>query len=140
MPTKVIVDYNSKGKMAKQHNKPTDAELEILQVLWKEGPSSVRSVNEKLNEKREVGYTTSLKMMQLMAEKGLLERNTASRSHIYAANISEEATQNTLVDKLVKQAFRGSPMRLVMQALGNHKASQEELSEIKALIQKMEEE
>ncbi len=126
--------------MSKQHIKPTDAELEVLQILWQAGPSSVRDVNEKLNQAREVGYTTTLKIMQIMAEKGLVERDTSSRTHIYSAAADETATQNTLVDKLVNQAFRGSAMRLVMQALGNHKASNEELDEIKALIQKMEEE
>ncbi|MEM9681500.1 MAG: BlaI/MecI/CopY family transcriptional regulator [Bacteroidota bacterium] len=126
--------------MAKQQSKPTDAELEILQVLWKDGPNSVRYVNTQLNKMREVGYTTTLKMMQIMVEKGLLERNTSSRSHIYASAISEETTQHSLVNKLVKQVFQGSPMRLVLQALGNHKASKAELSEIKALIKKMEEE
>ena len=126
--------------MNNQTNKPTDAQLEILQILWQDGPTSVRAVNEKLNESREVGYTTTLKIMQIMAEKGIVVRDTSSRSHIYSANIEEEATQNTLVNKLVNQAFRGSAMRLVMQALGNHKASNEELDEIKALIKKMEEE
>lgn len=125
--------------------KPTEAELEILQILWREGPASVRFVNETLNQKRaegqkEVGYTTTLKLMQIMLDKGLVRRNTDSRTHIYEAHAGEEATQRRLLKKFVDSAFRGSAMKLVMQALGNHEASQEELDEIKALIQKMEEE
>ena len=121
-------------------NKPTDAELQILQILWAQGPSSVRSVNEKLNKIREVGYTTTLKIMQIMVEKGLARRNTASRTHIYEANVEEQATQNQLLNKFVDATFRGSAMKMVMQALGNHRASKAELDEIKALIQQLEEE
>jgi predicted transcriptional regulator len=124
--------------------KPTDAELEILQVIWAAGPSSVRFVNDRLNEirlaeSREVtGYTTTLKLMQIMAEKGLVTRDTSSRTHIYAAAVKEEDTQRQLLEKFVDSAFRGSAMKLVMQALGSHQASAEELDEIKALIEKME--
>ena len=120
--------------------KPTDSELEILQILWQYGPSSVRFVNDKLNEKREVGYTTTLKLMQIMAEKNIAVRNTESRTHIYDANISETDTQKALLKKFVDATFRGSAMSLVLQALGNHDASKEELDSIKALIKKMEEE
>jgi predicted transcriptional regulator len=118
--------------------KPTEAELEILQMLWQYGESTVRFVNDKLNEKREIGYTTTLKMMQLMYEKGLLKRDDTERSHVYQSNFSEEATQKTLVDKLLDTAFNGSAMKLVMQALGNHKTSKAELSEIKNLIDQIE--
>ncbi len=125
----------------KKTSKPTDAELEILQVLWENGPSTVRFVNEKLNEKREVGYTTTLKLMQIMADKkGLATRNTESRTHIYEAAVSEADAQKQLLKKFVDSTFRGSAMKLVMQALGNHNASAKELEEIKALIQKMEDE
>ena len=120
--------------------KPTDSELEILQILWQYGPSSVRFVNDKLNEKREVEYTTTLKLMQIMAEKNIAVRNTESRTHIYDANISETDTQKALLKKFVDATFRGSAMSLVLQALGNHDASKEELDSIKALIKKMEEE
>lgn len=119
-------------------NKPTEAELEILQILWKHGDSTVRFVNGELNKKREVGYTTTLKMMQLMTDKGLLQRDSSNRSHIYQPNISEEDTQKKLLDKLLNTAFGGSAMKLVMQALGNKKTSQEELKEIKTLINKIE--
>ncbi len=120
--------------------KPTDAELEILQVLWENGPSSVRFVNDELAEKREVGYTTTLKLMQIMFEKGLVSRNTDARSHIYEAAIERDATQRSLLGTFVDNVFSGSAMNLVMQALGDHKASKDELDQIKALIQKMENE
>ena len=118
--------------------KPTESELEILHVLWEHGPSSVRFVNDKLNEEREIGYTTTLKLMQIMADKGLAVRNTESRTHIYKAAVSEADTQKRLLQKFVDTAFRGSAVKLVMQALGNHQASPKELDEIKALIEKME--
>lgn len=124
--------------MSKRLPKPTDSELEILQILWEHGPSSVRFVNEKLNEAREVGYTTTLKLMQIMAEKGLAKRNTTQRSHIYEAGVDESSTQKQLLQKFVDKTFRGSAMSLVMQALGNHNASPEELDKIKALIEKIE--
>ncbi|MCB0566052.1 MAG: BlaI/MecI/CopY family transcriptional regulator [Phaeodactylibacter sp.] len=120
--------------------KPTESELEILHVLWEHGPSSVRFVNDKLNEEREIGYTTTLKLMQIMADKGLALRNTESRTHIYKAAVSEADTQKRLLQKFVDTAFRGSAVKLVMQALGNHQASPKELDEIKALIEKMESE
>lgn len=118
--------------------KPTESELEILQILWEEGPSSVRQVNDRLNERREVGYTTTLKLMQIMVDKGLAQRDTESRTHIYRAAVSEKDTQQRLLEKFVDTAFRGSAMKLVVQALGNHRASSEELEEIKALIDRME--
>lgn len=118
--------------------KPTESELEILQVLWEHGPSSVRFVNQQLGMKREVGYTTTLKLMQIMFEKGLVSRNTDQRSHIYASNVEEKDTQKRMLDDLLDSAFRGSAMNLVVQALGNAKASQEELDEIKELIRKLE--
>jgi predicted transcriptional regulator len=120
--------------------KPTDAELEILQVLWENGPSSVRFVNDILAEKKEVGYTTTLKFMQIMYEKGLVTRNTDARSHIYEAAIERDATQRNLLGTFVDNVFSGSAMDLVMQALGNHKASKDELDQIKALIEKIEKE
>jgi BlaI family transcriptional regulator, penicillinase repressor len=123
-----------------KRSKPTEAELEILQVLWEYGPSSVRFVNEQLNAARngEVGYTTTLKLMQIMAEKGLVQRDTRQRVHIYEAAVSEAEAQQQLLKKFVDTAFKGSAMKLVMQALGNHSASAEELDSIKALIARME--
>lgn len=119
--------------------KPTESELEILQVLWENGPSSVRYVNDKLSERRDVGYTTTLKLMQIMHEKGLVTRNTDARSHIYEAAISRDKTQINLLGNFVDSVFSGSAMDLVMQALGNHKASKAELDQIKALIERIEE-
>lgn len=118
--------------------KPTDAELEILQVLWENGPSSVRAVNDTLNESRDVGYTTTLKLLQIMHEKGLVTRNTESRSHIYTAQVSRENVQKDLLNKFLDLAFQGSASKLVMQLLGNERTSPGELDEIKALIQEME--
>ena len=125
--------------MAKYNTpRPTESELEILQVLWQHGPSPVRFVNDELNKQREVGYTTTLKLMQIMVDKGLAARNTDSRTHIYSAAVSEADTQQHLLNRFVDRTFRGSAMKLVMQALGSHKASEEELDEIKALIKQME--
>lgn len=114
--------------------KPTDAELEILHVLWANGPSTVRQVHEQLSQNREIGYTTALKLMQIMVDKGLLSRIEDSRSHTYSAAVSEEDTQRGLVDRFVETAFRGSASKLVMQVLGQHKTSPEELDEIKKLL------
>ena len=118
--------------------KPTDAELEILSVLWEYGSSTVRFVNEQLNERREVGYTTTLKFLQIMSEKGLVSRNTDGRTHIYEAVFKQEQIQDQLINKLVDTAFGGSAQKLVIQALGNSKSSQEELEAIKKLIDKLE--
>jgi BlaI family penicillinase repressor len=118
--------------------KPTDSELEILQLLWELGPSTVRTVNDRLNTQREVGYTTTLKLMQIMFEKGIVTRDEGNRTHLYIAAIAEAETQNLLLQEFVDQAYRGSAMKLVMQALGNHEASSAELDEIKALIAQME--
>jgi predicted transcriptional regulator len=119
--------------------KPTESELEILQLLWEHGPLTVRDLNDKLNKSRKVGYTTSLKMMQIMTEKGMLTRDTAQRSHIYSPVLQPENVQSNVVNHILKTVFMGDRSKLVLQALGNFTASQEELSELKAIIQKMEE-
>lgn len=124
--------------MSKKIYKPTESELEVLAVLWTSGPSTVRFVNEQLNRKREVGYTTTLKIMQIMHEKGLLSRESEGRTHVYSPAIPQEEVQGTLVDRLLETAFEGSASKLVMQALGNHKSSREELEKIKELIKKLE--
>jgi len=118
--------------------KPTESELEILQLLWEHGPLTVRALNEHLNKQRRVGYTTSLKMMQLMTEKGILTRNTTQRSHIYAPTLQPDNVQSNILDHVLKTVFMGDRSKLVLQALGNHQATREEISELKALIQKME--
>jgi BlaI family transcriptional regulator, penicillinase repressor len=118
--------------------KPTESELEILQVLWQNGPSTVRFVNEQLSWEKDVGYTTTLKLMQIMAEKGLVTRNEDNRTHIYAASVTEQETQQHLLDRFLDTAFRGSAMKLVMQALGNHRTSKEELDQIRQLLDQIE--
>jgi BlaI family penicillinase repressor len=118
--------------------RPTDAELEILQVLWKNGPSTVRFVNDQLNESRNVGYTTTLKIMQIMNDKGILTRRKNERTHVYTPVLKEVETQSLLVDKLLRIAFGGSAGKLVMQTLGNKKTSAEELKKIKDLITNLE--
>ena len=131
-------ETNKLFKMTKKNLHPTDSELEILQLLWQEGASSVRNINDILNQKREVGYTTTLKLMQIMLEKGLVNRNEDQRTHIYCAAVREQDTQKKLLDNFVASAFRGASMKMVIQALGNHNASKEELNEIKALIKEIE--
>ncbi len=122
----------------KKNNTPTDSELEILHVLWENGPSTVRFVNDHLNKKKEVGYTTTLKFMQIMTDKLLVRRNTESRTHIYEALVSESDTQSKLLTGFLESTFGGSAMKLVMQALGSHKASKQELDELKELINNIE--
>ena len=119
--------------------KPTESELAILKVLWEHGPSTVRFVNEELSKQKETGYTTTLKFMQIMLDKKLLTRNTDTRSHVYASAVDQTVTQRDLLGKFVDNVFGGSATSMVLQALGNHDASKEELEEIKALIEKMEE-
>lgn len=122
---------------------PTESELEILQILWENGPSTVRFVNEQMNKNivkdaKEIGYTTTLKIMQIMNEKGLVSRKAEGRQHIYKAIAKKESVQKSLLDKFVENTFKGSAPQLVMQLLGNRKTSKEELDEIKALIDKIE--
>ena len=118
---------------------PTEAELEILQILWTSGPLTVREVHEALHEKQ-IGYTTVLKQMQVMAEKGLLTRNERYRSHVYAARQPRERTQRQLITNLVQRAFSGSSKNLVLGALSARPVSKTELAEIRQLLQKFEEE
>jgi len=125
--------------MKQNRNKPTEAELDILAILWEQGPCSVRIVNDKLNKDRSVGYTTTLKQLQIMHEKGMVSRINDGRTHIYKAEKDKEETQQLLLDKLMAAAFGGSASKLVMQVLGNNKSSRKELEEIKALINKIEE-
>ncbi len=129
-------------KLDKEQNKkqePTKSELEILQVLWKHGPSTVRFVNDQLNElKREVHYTSTLKLMQIMAEKELLTRDESNMKHIYSAAMEEEKMKGLLLDKFVDNMYDGSAGNLVLQLLGNKKASKKELEDIKKLLNDLE--
>src|SRR5688572_13998492 len=120
--------------MARTLPRPTDAELAILRVLWERGPSTVRHVHEALSGARETGYTTTLKLMQIMAEKGLVTRDESARTHVYHASASRDQTQRQLVSDLVARAFGGSAAALVMQALSSHPASDIELAEIQRLV------
>lgn len=120
---------------------PTKSELEILQVLWKHGPSTVRFVNDKLNEeKREVHYTSTLKLMQIMTEKELLVRDESSMKHVYSAAMEEQKMKGLLLDKFVDNMYNGSAGNLVLQLLGNKKASKNELQAIKDLLNKLDKE
>lgn len=114
--------------------KPTESELEILQVLWYKGIASVREVHEELSKTKEAGYTTTLKLMQIMHEKGLVKRDDSVKTHIYQPAVSREKTQKHLLGKMINTVFGGNTTQLVIQALGNHKASPEELEEIQQLI------
>ncbi len=117
--------------------KPTESELEILKVLWQQKECSVREVHESLG-KKEAGYTTTLKLMQIMHEKGLVERDTSARTHLYRPAINQQDTEQQIVSKLIDHVFNGSASRLVMQALGNKKASQEEIEKIKAYLNQLD--
>ena len=114
--------------------KPTESELEILQVLWSRETASVRDVHEELAKTKDVGYTTTLKLMQIMNEKGLVKRDDTFKTHIYQPNVSKEKTQKHLLGKMITTLFGGSPTELIIQALGNHKASTKELEEIQQLL------
>lgn len=114
--------------------KPTESELEILQTLWAKGLATVREVHEDLARTKDVGYTTTLKLMQIMHEKGLVKRDDSMRTHVYQAAVNKEKTQKHLLGKMIDNLFGGSPTQLVIQALGEHKASPEELEEIQALL------
>ncbi len=116
--------------------KPTESELEILQILWQRGLATVREVHEELAKTKDVGYTTTLKLMQIMNEKGIVRRDDSMRTHVYQAAVNKEKTQKHLLNKMIDSLFGGSPTQLVIQALGddNHKASREELEKIQALL------
>jgi len=120
---------------------PTKSELEILQVLWQHGPSNVRFVNNQLNqEKRAVQYTSTLKLMQIMVEKGILKRDETNMKHIYSAALEEQKTKSFLLDRFVDTMYNGSPSSLLMQLLGNKKTSKKELQAIKELLNKFDRE
>ena len=120
--------------MGRPQPRPTDAELAILRVLWERGASTVRQVHEALADTRETGYTTTLKLMQIMADKGLVKRNESARTHVYSANAGQEQTQRQLVQDLVDRAFGGSAAQLVLRALSADGATDDELKQIRKLI------
>jgi predicted transcriptional regulator len=114
--------------------RPTDAELAILRVLWRRGPSTVKEVHKVLDATKKTGYTTVLKFMQIMAEKGLVSRDESSFAHVYQARIPQARTQQTLVADLLERAFEGSTSRLLLQALATKKATRDELAEIRRIL------
>ena len=122
----------------RQHPRPTDAELAILRVLWQRGPSTVRDVHEDLNRDGNTGYTTVLKLLQIMTEKGHVVRDETERAHVYEARYSEQKTQRQLLSDLADRAFGGSAAKLVMQALSGRKATSEELGAIRELLERLE--
>lgn len=115
--------------------KPTESELDILNILWTLGSGTVREVHEKLSLTKDAGYTTTLKLMQIMLEKKLVSRDASSKTHIYTALVNKEKTQGRMMQKMIDTMFNGSPMQMVMQALGNHKASKAELELIRAYLE-----
>ena len=122
----------------RQPPRPTDAELAILRVLWDRGRSTVRDVHDELNLQTATGYTTVLKLLQIMTEKGLVVRDETQRAHIYEARYSEQKTQRQLLSDLADRAFGGSAAKLVMQALSGRKANSEELNAIRTLLDRLE--
>lgn len=126
-------------KNERQMVEPTKSELEILQVLWETGPATVRTVNDELLKQKEVNYSTTLKFMQIMTEKGLLKRDDSQMKHIYCVAEAEEKTKAHLLDKFVDSMYKGSAGKLVMQLLGDKKPSKQELQQIKDLLDKYEE-
>lgn len=122
----------------KSQKRPTDAQLSILTVLWESGPATVRQVHEALPDRLRRGYTTTLKLMQIMAEQGLLTRDESARSHVYCARSQEADTQDRLLLDLVRKAFRGSAGRLALRALSQRQASTEELAQIRALLDELD--
>ena len=121
---------------APKYVKPTESELEILQILWTNGLATVREVHEELAKTKDVGYTTTLKLMQIMHEKGLAKRDESMRTHVYQAAVNKEKTQKHILSKMIDSLFGGSSTQLVLQALGNgeHKASAEKLEQIQTLL------
>ena len=115
--------------------KPTESELEILNILWEKGASTVREIHEVLEQTKGSGYTTTLKLLQIMHDKKLVKRDASSKTHIYRANISQEDTQGQMLKKMIDTVFNGSAMDMVMQALGKHKASKDELEQIRQYLE-----
>jgi predicted transcriptional regulator len=124
--------------MPDRNMRPTEAELEVLQILWEHGPSSVRFVNDKLSIEKNVGYTTTLKIMQIMTDKGLTLRDTSNRSHIYRAAVEESLAKDNLLTRFLNATFQGSASSLVIQLLDHQKTSNQEIEEIKKIIKDYE--
>ncbi|SEN64517.1 Predicted transcriptional regulator [bacterium A37T11] len=124
--------------MTQKNIKPTDSEMEILQLLWQKGPSSVREIHDELSKTKDAGYTTTLKLMQIMHEKGLVSRDASSKVHIYTAALTQQQAQQQLVTKMIDHMFNGSAARLVMHTIGQKHTSKEEIALIKAYLEELE--
>jgi BlaI family penicillinase repressor len=120
--------------MRTNYPEPTESEVEILQILWQKGSATVREVHEVLEKQKDVGYTTTLKLMQIMVEKGILDRDTTQRIHIYKPLIPQSSVENNLINKLRQKIFRGSASRLVIGALSSEPVSEQELEEIREFL------
>ena len=131
-------EFVNMPRMAAKDHRPTKLELTILRVLWEKGPGSVREIQARLSESRETGYTTALKMLQIMTEKGLVDRDESVRPQIYRAKFSQEKTQKQLLQDLIQRAFGGSVKALVMQAVSTRKSSREDLEAIEKLLDRFE--
>ena len=118
-------------------NKPTESELEVLSLIWKNGPMTVRRIHDRIKEDRKIGYTTTLKIMQIMHEKGMLSREKDGKTHIYSAKMDEVKTQENLVSRMINKVFDGSSKQLVIQALGSQQPSKEELDEIRKYLDEL---
>lgn len=123
-----------------KNSKPTESELEILKVLWNEKTATVRTVHEELLKTKDSGYTTTLKLMQIMFEKGLVTRDDSNKTHVYKPSVTKEKTQQQFLNKMINTLFAGSSSDLVLQALGGHNASSEELEKIQQLINQLKKE
>jgi predicted transcriptional regulator len=121
-----------------KHTRPTESELEILSILWEKGACTVREIHDVLSQTKDAGYTTTLKLMQIMHEKKLVNRDTSNKTHVYTAAISQQATQQQLLNKMIDTVFGGSASQLVLQALGHHHSSEEELEKIRQYLTAIE--
>jgi len=129
----------AENRKSSMKTRPTDAELAILSVLWDRGPSTVREVHDALRASQDSGYTTVLKLLQIMIEKGLVVRDESQRAHVYTSRLGEQRTQRQILGDLVDRAFGGSPAKLVVQALSGRRATHQELRDIRALLDQLEE-
>ena len=138
--SRILPYENTRTMTLIKNSRPTESELEILQVLWNEKAATVRTVHEELLKTKEAGYTTTLKLMQIMFEKGLVTRDDSSKTHIYKPAVTREKTQQQFLNKMINTLFAGSSSDLVLQALGGHNASEEELEKIQQLINQLKKE
>ncbi len=118
--------------------KPTDSELEILNILWEKGQATVKEVNEEINKTKESGYTTTLKLLQIMHEEGLVSRYPTGKQHVYQAKIEEEKAQKDILNGFMQNLYRGNAMKMVMQILGNHNTTKDELEQLRQVINSLE--